>query len=313
MSRWLSYSLITIALFGLWGFVSTLITKNVDPLTVQILSTIGLLPVAFMLAFSRNLRKGSHFARGILLATATGVVGGAGNVSLYKALQLGGEGSVIVPLTGMYPLVTVVIARFLLKERLNRIQSVGIGLALVSIYLFSPREAPGATVSWRAAFSPWMMYGVVALLLFGIACITMKLSTRCISDELSTIFYTVGYILLAIVIVVTGSVNWNLSWKNWGLGILVGLLMASATLTLFVAYRWGKASVVTPLTALYPLVTVILAALILKEHLGITEVIAIALALTAGLALSVEGQGQQVGQPSSEEQFSLDYKPETKS
>jgi uncharacterized membrane protein len=296
MPRWLSFSLITIALFGVWGFVSTVITKDVAPLTVQFLSTIGLLPVALILGFSKNLRKGTGFAAGIMFATLTGVLGGSGNVALYKALQIGGEGSVIVPITGMYPLVTVILARLLLKERLNRIQTLGIGLALVAIYLFSPRESLGATVGWSSVFSVWMLYALLALFLFGVACITMKFATRHISDELSTIFYTLGYVLLAIVIIVAGSVEWNVSTKNWGLGILVGLLMNGATLTLFVAYRWGKASIVTPLTALYPLVTVLLAGLILKEHFDAIKVVAIGLALTAGLALSVEGRTGEVVQ-----------------
>jgi transporter family protein len=296
MPRWLSFSLITIALFGVWGFVSTVITKDVGPLTVQFLSTIGLLPVALILGFSKNLRKGTGFAAGIIFATLTGVLGGSGNVALYKALQIGGEGSVIVPITGMYPLVTVILARFLLKERLNRVQILGIGLALVAIYLFSPRESLGATLNWKSALSVWMLYSLLALFLFGVACITMKFATRHISDELSTIFYTVGYILLAIVIIAAGSVEWNVSMKNWGLGILVGLLMNGATLTLFVAYRWGQASIVTPLTALYPLVTVLLAGLILKEHFDVVKVVAICLALAAGLALSVEGRAGEVVQ-----------------
>ena len=290
MPRWLSFSLITIALFGAWGFVSTLIGKEVAPLTAQVLCTIGLLPVALILGFSQNLRKGTNFGAGIAVATLTGVLGGSGNVALYKALRAGGEGSVVIPLTGMYPLVTLILARVLLKERLNRIQTLGIGLALVAIYLFSPRESLGATVTWKSAFSAWMMYGLMALVLFGVACITMKFATRYISDELSTIFYTVGYILLAIVIITVGSVQWNVSMKNWGLGVLVGLLLNGATLTLFVAYRWGKASVVTPLTALYPLVTVLLAGLILKEHFDVAKVAAIGLALMAGLALSIETQ-----------------------
>ena len=298
MPRWLSYSLISLTLFGIWGFVSTVISKDVAPLTVQVLSTIGLLPVAVVLGFSQNLRKGTNFTSGILLATATGVLGGAGNVAFYKALQIGGEGSVIVPLTGMYPLVAVILARYLLQERLNRIQTLGIGLALIAIYLFSPRETLGVTVNLRNVFSAWMMYGLVALVLFGLTVITIKCATRYISDELSTIFYTVGYILLAIVIVGAGSVDWNLSWKNWSLGILVGLLMATSTLTVFIAYRWGKASIVAPVTALYPLVTVLLAALILKERFDLPKVAAIVLALTAGAALSIEEQPGQAGRSS---------------
>ena len=293
MPRWLTFSLFTMVLFGLWGFVSTAITKDVDPLTVQLLSTIGLLPVAVLLAFSPKLRKGAGFGWGIFFSTLTGVLGGTGNIALYKALQLGGEGSVVVPLTGMYPLVTVIGARFLLKERLNRNQSLGVVLALVAIYLFSPRESLGVGVSLKTAFAPWMMYGLVALILFGAACVTMKYATRYISDELSTIFYTAGYILLAIVIIFTGSVEWQVSPKNWGLGILVGLLMNAATLTLFVAYRWGKASIVTPLTALYPLITVVLAGLFLKERFDLIKVAAICVALLAGFTLSMEGKSAQ--------------------
>jgi len=142
------------------------------------------------------------------------VLAETGNVALYKALQIGGEGSVIVPITGMYPLVTVVLARFLLKERLSRVQMLGIGVALIAIYLFSPRESLGATVSWKSALSVWMLYSLLALFLFGVACVTMKFATRHISDELSTIFYTVGYIILAIVIIAARSVEWNVSLKN---------------------------------------------------------------------------------------------------
>jgi len=290
MPRWLSYSLLTIVLFGFWGFVSTVVTRDLAPLTVQVLSTIGLLPVALVLAFSKNLQKATSYGWGILFATATGVLGGSGNIAMYKALQLGGEGSAVVPFTGMYPLVTVILARFLLKERLNRIQSLGIALALVAIYLFSPRESLGAATNWRNLLSAWMVYSLIALILFGFACITMKFATRHISDELSTIFYTLGYILIAVVIIAAGSAAWHFSKKDWGLGILVGLLMAGATLTLFIAYRWGKASVVTPLTALYPLVTVLLTGLILKEHFDLIKIAAIVLALMAGLALSIEGK-----------------------
>jgi uncharacterized membrane protein len=300
MHRWLIYSLITIVLFGFWGFVSTVVTRDVAPLTVQVLSTIGLLPVALVLAFSKNLHKASNFGRGMLFATATGVLGGSGNIAMYKALQLGGEGSAVVPFTGMYPLVTVILATFLLKERLNRIQTLGIGLALAAIYLFSPRESLGAATHLRNMLSAWMVYSLIALVLFGLSCIAMKFSTRHISDELSTIFYTVGYILIAAVIIAAHSAEWHLSKKDWGLGILVGLLMASATLTLFVAYRWGKASVVTPLTALYPLVTVVLAGLVLKEHFDSVKVAAIVLALTAGLALSIEGKSEPTVQLSPE-------------
>ncbi len=280
--------------YGVWGAVSSLESQNVSALTLQIVSTIGLFPVALVLLFSKNLRHGAHLTRGILLAIATGVIGGTGNLTLYQALHIGGEASVVFPLSGMYPLVTLILARVLLKERLNRVQGFGIALALVAIYLFSAQQGSHALSGWHDVVSAWMGYSLLTLLLFGMSCITQKFTTRYISDELSTIFFTVGFVALGILIWLVGPPPWNLSAKDWAVGIAVGLLMAIGTLALFGAMRRGKASIVTPLTAMYPLVTVILAVIFLNERLDLTKIAAIAIALIAAMALSKEDGEQPV-------------------
>jgi drug/metabolite transporter (DMT)-like permease len=284
--------------YGVWGAVSSLASQNVSPLTLQIVSTAGLFPVALVLLFSKNISQGANRLRGILLAITTGLIGGTGNLILYQALRIGGEASVIFPLTGMYPLVTLILARLLLKERLNRVQSFGIALALMAIYLFSAQQSSRGLSGWQDLLSPWMAYSLLTLLLFGMSCITQKFTTRYISDELSTIFFTVGFVPLAIVIWLVGSPPWNLSVRDWTVGIAVGLLMAIGTLALFAAMRRGKASIVTPLTALYPLVTVILAVAFLNEHLGLTKIAGIATALIAAMALSKEDEVHPVTVPS---------------
>lgn len=291
MSQWLRYSVLAMLAYGAWGFVSSLASQDVSSLTLQTVSTVGLFPVALVLAFSKNTRQSVNRSRGIWLAMATGVLGGSGNLTLYQALRLGGEASVIFPLTGMYPLITIIMARLLLKERLSRFQALGIALALIAIYLFTAQQNSRLS-NWRDLFSTWMAYALLTLMLFGTACITQKFTTRYISDELSTIFFTIGFVPLAIVIWLVGSPSWKLSAKDWTLGILVGLLMATGTLAFFAALRRGQASIVTPLTALYPLVTVILAVLFLKEHLDSMKIAAVVLALLAGMALSKESEPQ---------------------
>ena len=290
MAPWIRYSVLAMLAYGIWGAVSSLASQNVSPLTLQIVSTIGVFPVTFVLIFSKNIHHSANLTRGIVWAMLTGVIGGTGNLTLYQALRLGGEASVVFPLTGMYPLVTLVLARLLLKEKLNRIQAVGIALALVAIYLFSAQQSSRGFTGWRDLLSTWMLYALLTLLLFGMSCITQKFTTRYISDELSTIFFTIGFVPLAIVIWLVGSPPWNLSVKDWVVGIVVGLLMATGSLALFAALRRGKASIVTPLTALYPLVTVILAVMFLNEHFDLMKVAAIAIALIAGVALSRESE-----------------------
>jgi uncharacterized membrane protein len=83
-------------------------------------------------------------------------------------------------------------------------------------------------------------------------------------------------------------VNWHLSGRGWTLAVLTGALISTGTLTLFAAYRTGKASVVTALTALYPALTVLLAVPLFNERMDLRKVAAIVLALAAGVALTYE-------------------------
>jgi drug/metabolite transporter (DMT)-like permease len=71
------------------------------------------------------------------------------------------------------------------------------------------------------------------------------------------------------------------------IGLLTGVLAAFSNLALFYAVRSGNISVVTPLTALSPLVTFILGALVLKERPTRLQNLGIACALVAILLLSV--------------------------
>ena len=54
----------------------------------------------------------------------------------YWALA-GGKASVVVPLTALYPVVTLGLALLILGERLSLRQSIGVALALTAIFLFS--------------------------------------------------------------------------------------------------------------------------------------------------------------------------------
>jgi len=64
-------------------------------------------------------------------------------------------------------------------------------------------------------------------------------------------------------------------------GILNGLLATLGMLAFYAAMARGQASLVAPLTALFPLFTVIGAVLLLKEKLNRFQVVGIAMALVA--------------------------------
>lgn len=136
----------------------------------------------------------------------------------------------------------------------------------------------------------WLIYAVVALSLWGVTGLTQKLSTNHVSAELSFISYSIAFVPIAGFIVWTQQLDWHIPAAGWSLAILGGALNGFGVLTSFAAYRsGGKASVVTPLVALFPVVTVVLAMLLLRERLSIREAVGVIVALAGAAALSYEG------------------------
>ncbi len=138
MPPWLWLSLLTVLAWGAWGLQSKLIVDRMSPWMNQVLFPIGLTPIIAWTLRSPALRAvpGSA-ARGATFGLLTGIFGGVGNVAFFLAFSTGGKASVVTPLVGLAPLVTVILALFFLKERINTSQTAGLVLALISIYLLS--------------------------------------------------------------------------------------------------------------------------------------------------------------------------------
>jgi len=284
MAKWITYSLLSLAFYGVWGVVSDHASNRIGPLGVQVLSTAGLLPVALLLFLSRGWNSGSDRKRGSAYAFATGLLGAGGTWTMFEAFSRGGEASTVIPLICTYPILTVILARIFLKEKPNAIQLGGIVLALAAIYLLAEIRLTGGSSS------KWLPFALLTLVFFGTSGITQKLSTNYISTELSTLVFTAAFVVVAAAIMAGQKLDWNIAAGAAGEAVLVGLLFGLAILTQFAAYRWGSASVVTVLTSLSQVLTVILGVLFLHQSLGVLKGAGIVLGLVAGTALSYEGK-----------------------
>jgi transporter family protein len=132
---WLWYALIGIFLWGLWGFLSKIGADTANPVQMQFLFTLGMLPVAgAMLLHTRT--KLDRDLGGIGYGLLCGVATGVGTLGYYAALRHQ-SASVVTPVTGLFPVLTVLLAFVLLRERLNRVQVAGMFLALASVVIFS--------------------------------------------------------------------------------------------------------------------------------------------------------------------------------
>jgi bacterial/archaeal transporter family protein len=134
----------------------------------------------------------------------------------------------------------------------------------------------------------WVVPAVAALVLWGIVGVLQKLGSNRVGADSLLIWVTAGYVLV-LPLIFWRSGSWILSPQAMLLGIVAGCVNGLGTWLLFRSLEHGaKASVAVPLTALYPVVTVILAFMFLSERLSPREWLGVLLAVCGGVMLSYE-------------------------
>jgi transporter family protein len=135
MKGWLLSSLMAFVCFGLWGFFPKVAVKYINPKSALIYGVIGGVLVAVVTWLT--MRKGiEHDLRGVTPALITGVVGYLGMFFFLHAVELG-KVSVVASLTAVYPVVTILLAAIILKERITYVQYVGIFTSMAGVILLS--------------------------------------------------------------------------------------------------------------------------------------------------------------------------------
>jgi len=135
----------------------------------------------------------------------------------------------------------------------------------------------------------WLGFAVAALILWGITGVTQKLSTNRISSERSFLWFCWAMVALSAAVLV-------IAHPHWGLGRIVvvsaiagGALNGLGAWTSFRALEsGGKASIVISLISLYPMLTVVLAVLLLGERLTWMQMAGAVTAVAAATLLSLE-------------------------
>jgi transporter family protein len=135
-ARWFWCSLLCVLSWGAWALLSKLGSTEIPADTMQFIFTFGTLPVAVALLAARKFKL-EKSPRGISYAVLNGVLSGIGGLAFFAAFRSGGNTAVITAATSLYPMITVALAVAVLRERLTRVQLVGLGFAAAAFVLFS--------------------------------------------------------------------------------------------------------------------------------------------------------------------------------
>ncbi|HEX2524637.1 MAG TPA: DMT family transporter [Terriglobia bacterium] len=135
MLDWLSYSLLAMVLWGIVGLLQKMGANRISAHSLLVWLTVG-----FLVLMPWFLQSSSPFTLGIpqvILGIVAGTINGMGSWFLFASLGLGAKASVAIPLTALYPLLTILLAVVFLAENLTSLQWIGILLALVGGVMLS--------------------------------------------------------------------------------------------------------------------------------------------------------------------------------
>ena len=292
-ARWFCYALLTVVGWAAWALLLKLGSLEIPDQPALFLQTLGMLPLVPLL-LARGKLRGPQDRRGVIYSLLNGAITGIGILFLLAAYRKGGNTGVVSVSTALYPLVTCALAFVLLRERLSGRQWLGLALSIAAIVLFAwPASAATRAADSALAAAPaagvadsWLLYTLLALICFGIVGFLQKVSTDRVSAESALVWLIVGFVLL-LPFIYTGPATFHYPARSMLYVVAGGLFNALGSWALLAAMKHGgKASIVVPMTAVYPMLVCLVAPWLLHEILTLVQGIGIALGLGAILLLA---------------------------
>jgi transporter family protein len=134
---------------------------------------------------------------------------------------------------------------------------------------------------------PWLIFAVLSLLLYGLWGFFPKLATdQGIEPRSILIYETIGTAAIALIVLAFIGFKPDFNGKGFSFALIAGTAGALGSLFFLLALSKGKASVVVTMTALYPLIVIVLSCFVLKEPLTLKQGIGIVFALIAMVLFS---------------------------
>ena len=243
---WLLFAIITTLFWGVWGAFIEIPEKAGFPATLGYsVWALTMVPCAVVALRVVKWRLESD-PRSVSLGATVGLLGAGGQLILFQALRSGPA----------YRVFQCVLSVAFLKERTGRRGWIGILLALLAIPMLS-YQPPESSV---ARGYSWLILALFVFLMWGVQAYVMKSASERMKAE-SIFFYMMltGVLLIPLAVLMTDfsrPVNWG--FKGPYLAGIIMILNSVGALCYVYAVRLGKAIIVVPLTALAPVLTVIL-------------------------------------------------------
>ncbi|MCX7056127.1 MAG: DMT family transporter [Proteobacteria bacterium] len=202
---------------------------------------------------------------------------------LYFESIVAGPITIVGTLSAAYPALTVVFAHWFLGETLSPLQYGAVTLVIGGCLglSYSPPDAEQKLTGRR-----WIPLSLIALVMWASSQTLVKYSYGLAqADEVNlALCSTIGGALTLGIYGLLKGRSGSHSVRGWVHSFVPMGMLAGGDLGVIIANRYGPISFVTPLTGAYPVVTLVFAALVLKENISRLQYACIA-AIIGGMLL----------------------------
>ncbi len=134
----------------------------------------------------------------------------------------------------------------------------------------------------------WFWCSILAVLCWGAWAILSKLGSRDLSASAMQFYYAWGAVPVALALLIGRGFKLEKDGRGIFYGVSNGLLSSLGNVALLAAYRsGGNTAVITTATALYPMITVALAIVVLRERLTGAQILGLGFAAAAMVIFSL--------------------------
>jgi drug/metabolite transporter (DMT)-like permease len=262
--------LLSAASFGASDFGGGLSSRHLPIFGVMLVSQATGVVLAFAIALLT--REAAPESGSVMAAAAGGVCGAVGLLGLYQGLAVGRMG-VVAPIVGVIGASLPVVVGIGLEGPPPPAAAVGIGLALVAVVIVSRTPSPGGGRSGiEFAVIGGIGIGLVSTLIGQLP--EGSVWWPLVVLKVAAIGSLVGATLLA-------RRPWRLSGRSVPPPAAVGVGDMAGNGFYILATQSGRLDIAAVLSSLYPVVTVVLAIVVLREHISRRHAMGIATAVAA--------------------------------
>jgi drug/metabolite transporter (DMT)-like permease len=278
-------ALVSASLYGVSDFVGGVASRRLSVWPVGVLACVGALAGSLVLAVSF---PGAPTRADLGWGLLAGIGSGSGTAFLYRGLALGRMG-VVAPLSAVGAVLLPLLVGLVTGERPDLLAWTGIVVALPGIWLVS-REEGNVDGSPDRSGRAGMVEGVVDGILAGVGFGILFAALGQVPDGAGYWPLTANQVVSVIAMVGAALLLGGDPVPRRAaeaIGLLPGVLASLAVAFFILATHHGLLSIAAVITSLYPAFTVLLAIVVLREHVHRVQAAGLALCAASVICVSL--------------------------